>query len=471
MACAELVRNNQKSMYFQWKPGIIEIAFFEKEGKAMKRWRVFLFLCALLVPLRVFAVPADRPSLLFVCAAASEAAYSGALPELLRARLAAAGWQIESYETAGHKGTVGRFFHMVRREEDGQETHLIAFPGTERGSDVWTDLRLGRAVFGGRTPAEFLSMRDAPVTERKDTPLVHRGFLDYTQAALFTDVLSAYGERTAGEVLADELRAHPSAKLYLTGHSLGGAAAILAAARLFDMGAAPEQLIVTTFGTPAVGNGAFARTYAGKFTLYRVVMRGDPMKDLLAAPLGFQQFGERIPWRLAPSTASFPHAMMAYVDAAIRQLYDAHGGDSAYLFLMGRTNRTQGHTVYAAPIETALDPLLMEDAPYMKAVLRDALYVRNARVVFAADGGGLSEEGLLRGLHAHLAAARAAGAAQLIAYRIAGARVRDARVTYRLTLERAVYDMEGNLIAAGSRSARTGTLTPIEAVLYLFAQD
>ena len=113
----------------------------------------------------------------------------------------------------------------------------------------------------------------------------------------------------------------------------------------------------------------------------------------------------------------------------------------------------------------------MEDAPYMKAVLRDALYVRNARVVFAAGGGGLSEEGLLRGLHAHLAAARAAGAAQLIAYRIAGAKERTAHETHRLTLERAVYDMDGNLLAAGARSARTGMLTPIETVLYLFAQD
>ena len=68
-------------------------------------------------------------------------------------------------------------------------------------------------------------------------------------------------------------------------------------------------------------------------------------------------------------------------------------------------------------------------------------------------------------------AARAAGAEQLAAYRIAGAKVRDTRETYRLTLERAVYDMDGNLAAAGSRSALTGSLTPIETVLYLFAQD
>ena len=437
----------------------------------MRVLRLLLFLVLLLFPVRSFAAPSDLLSLYFVCAAASEAAYSGALPELLRTRLVSAGWRVEAYETPGHGGTVGRFFHMVRTASDGTQTHLLAFPGTERGSDVWTDLRFGRAVFGGKSPSEFLEMRSQKITERKDTPLVHRGFLDYCQAALFTDVLPSYGDRTAGEVLADDLRAHPSMRVYLTGHSLGGAAAVLAAARLSDLGVRPEQLIVTTFGAPAVGNAVFARRYEGRFTLHRVVMSGDLMKDLLAAPLGFHQFGERIAWTPGRSVAKFPHAMIVYVDAAIRQLYDAYGGDSAFLFLMGQSNRAAGHTVYMAPIETQLDEILAEDAPYMKAVLRDALHVRNASVVCAACGGGLSEDGLLSGLEDHLAAARAAGAEQLAAYRITGAKVRDMRETYRVTLERGVYDMDGNLIAAGSRSALTGALTPIETVLYLFAQD
>ena len=434
--------------------------------------RFLLFLCVFLAPLRALAAaPSDLPSLYFVCAAASEAAYAGELPELLRTRLMAAGWQIESYETEGNKGTVGRFFHMVRTDEDGIETHLIAFPGTERGSDVWTDLRLGRVPFGGSSPAEFLAVREVPVTERRDMPLVHRGFLDYTQAALFTDALPAYDGCTVGEVIADELRAHPAAKILLTGHSLGGAAAVLAAARLSDLGVSPAQLVVTTFGAPAVGNAAFAERYEGRFTLHRVVMRGAPMKDVLAATLGFQQFGERVPWTPARSVAKFPHAMIVYVDAAIRQLYDAYGGAGAYLFLVGLPNRTEGRTLYALPIETELDEALAEDAPYMTAVLRDALHVRNAAVVCAASGGGLSEDYLLSGLEGHLAAARAAGAEEMVAYRIAGAKIRDAHETYRLTLERAVYDTDGNLIAAGSHSARTGTLTPIETVLYLFAQD
>ena len=429
----------------------------------MKVLHFVILLCVLAFPLRAFAAAPDLPALLFVEAAASEAAYSGELSELLRARLTAAGWEIVGAETVGHRGTVGRFFHMVRRDADGAELHLIAFPGTERGSDVWTDLRMKRAAFGGHSPAEFLAVRDTPKEERGGMPLVHRGFLDYCQAALFTDATE--GE-TAGERLAADLRAHPSEKLYLTGHSLGGAAAILAVARLSDLGVSPDQLIVTTFGAPAVGNEDFVRAYQDRFTLRRVVMRGDPVKDALPSPLGFHHFGERIGWQPARTTAAFPHTMTVYVDAALRRLYDTHDSSGALTFLVGQENRTAGHTVYLAPIEVEVDDALAEDVPYLRAVLRDAQYVRNAATVFApADTSGPLD------VPVQARAARTVGAEQMLAYRISGEKLRDAHETYRLTLERSVYDRDGNLLAAGARSAATGALTPMEVILYLFAQD
>ena len=429
----------------------------------MKVLQLVILLCVLAFPLRAFAAAPDLPALLFVEAAASEAAYSGELSELLRARLTAAGWEIVGAETVGHRGTVGRFFHMVRRDDDGAELHLIAFPGTERGSDIWTDLRMKRAAFGGHSPAEFLAVRDTPKEERGGMPLVHRGFLDYCQAALFTD--AAEGE-TAGERLAADLRAHPSEKLYLTGHSLGGAAAILAAARLSDLGVSPDQLIVTTFGAPAVGNEDFVRTYQERFTLRRVVMRGDPVKDALPSPLGFHHFGERIDWQPARTTAAFPHTMTVYVDTALRRLYDTHDSSGALTFLVGQENRTAGHTVYLAPIEVEVDDALAEDVPYLRAVLRDAQYVRNAATVFApANTSGPLD------VTAQARAARTVGAEQMLVYRISGEKLRDAHETYRLTLERSVYDRDGNLLAAGARSAATGALTPMEVILYLFAQD
>ena len=429
----------------------------------MKVLHFVILLCVLVFPLCAFAAAPDLPALLFVEAAASEAAYSGELSELLRARLVAAGWEIVGAETVGHRGTVGRFFHMVRRDADGAELHLIAFPGTERGSDVWTDLRMKRAAFGGHAPAEFLAVRDTPKKEGGGMPLVHRGFLDYCQAALFTD--AAEGE-TAGERLAADLRAHPSEKLYLTGHSLGGAAAILAAARLSDLGVSPDQLIVTTFGAPAVGNEDFVRTYQDRFTLRRVVMRGDPVKDALPSPLGFHHFGERIDWQPARTTAAFPHTMTVYVDAALRRLYDTHDSSGALTLLVGQENRTAGHTVYLTPIVVEVDDALAEDVPYLRAVLRDAQYVRNAATVFApADTSGPLD------VTTQARAARTVGAEQMLVYQISGEKLRDAHETYRLTLERSVYDRDGNLLAAGACSAATGALTPMEVILYLFAQD
>ena len=55
----------------------------------MKVLHFVILLCVLAFPLRAFAAAPDLPALLFVEAAASEAAYSGELSELLRARLSA----------------------------------------------------------------------------------------------------------------------------------------------------------------------------------------------------------------------------------------------------------------------------------------------------------------------------------------------------------------------------------------------
>ena len=95
----------------------------------MKVLQLVILLCVLAFPLRAFAAAPDLPALLFVEAAASEAAYSEELSELLRARLVAAGWEIVGAETVGHRGTVGRFFHMVRRDADGADCISSLFPG------------------------------------------------------------------------------------------------------------------------------------------------------------------------------------------------------------------------------------------------------------------------------------------------------------------------------------------------------
>ena len=55
-----------------------------------------------------------------------------------------------------------------------------------------------------------------------------------------------------------------AAQIYCTGHSLGGALALLAAydiSRAMEWVSKPTKVICYTFGAPRVGNHAFAHTY------------------------------------------------------------------------------------------------------------------------------------------------------------------------------------------------------------------
>jgi triacylglycerol lipase len=104
------------------------------------------------------------------------------------------------------------------------------------------------------------------------TILVHQGFK--------TALDSLWGAVTA---LIRDSRTRSAAKpLFVTGHSLGGALATLASARLLRMGIGPTA--VYTYGSPRVGNVGFFDAY--QCVNYRVVNRMDivphvPLQDIL----------------------------------------------------------------------------------------------------------------------------------------------------------------------------------------------
>jgi pimeloyl-ACP methyl ester carboxylesterase len=106
---------------------------------------------------------------------------------------------------------------------------------------------------------------------------VHQGF-------------SSVLRRTWGQVekLLDEAADKP---LFLTGHSMGGALAILTACRLAKMGRPP--VAVYTFGSPRVGDRVFCSGY--KLPTYRVVNRLDLVPEM---PLASMK-------RLLPATPRF----------------------------------------------------------------------------------------------------------------------------------------------------------------------
>ena len=418
-------------------------------------WRklVLLPLLFLLFFGRVEAREIDRAELNLATALISMSSYSAELNMLAREWLADLGWQIDIHEYATALAD-GRVHILARQFPDGEQIYVLAFPGTERKQDAIVDLRVTRVPFGGTTPAEFNAVAAAVENKSGANPLVHKGFHDYTQAALFSEKLPDFGNMTLGEVIARDLHTHSAYTLYLTGHSLGGAAATLAAARLSDMGVGPQQLRVITFGAPAVGNTAFARAYENRMQLTRITMEGDPVKAALQSLSGsYAQFGEKVVW--SSHLERFPHDMTLYLDEALRHYYQERQGDENGPSLISGTAEQAKGPVYVAPLQFDLGDMLLDDKPYMQQVVQGILRASYQPLVFGKEG----EDPFLT--------ARQQGAKFILVERFRGKRIKNEQANFRLVLEEEIYDGQGNLLTFQSYSMTASTLTPLEAVGYL----
>ena len=414
----------------------------------------------LLCPARAMAATGEQ-ELELLSSLVAMASYSDELSLLAREWLAETGWEFQSQTTATSLAQ-GRYHLVTKEMPDGHRAVLLAFPGTENAKDAKVDLRTRSVPFGGSSVEEF---RDVAQQDRHATsyPLVHKGFDDYTMTALFhkpVDLAGSGACETMGEHLAQELRAHPTEVLYLTGHSLGGAAAILTAARLSDMGVRPEQLRVITFGSPAVGNAAFARYYEKRMRLTRIVMDGDPVAAALQS-LGtrYVQFGERVVWKQDRSSARFEHAMVVYLDRALRLYFsEDEVGDGD--MLESRPLAARGGIFVAVP-QLDLDPLVAGDDTADIRILQGAWQARYAPCTVQSDGQRGADMDVL------IAEARAAQCRYAVRQHISVKRSRDEADTVRVVLETSVYDAQGTFITVVSKSTTDRRMTPLEAVAYL----
>jgi len=85
---------------------------------------------------------------------------------------------------------------------------------------------------------------------------------------------------------------HRTAKIYITGHSLGGALAVVSSSDIKDtFGVVTEVL---TFGQPRVGNSEFASWFGGSFTHVRVVHYGDLVPHVPPQASSFLHSGTEI---------------------------------------------------------------------------------------------------------------------------------------------------------------------------------
>lgn len=189
--------------------------------------------------------------------------------------------------------------HGLERERDGDRPHeptiVLAFRGTYSITNTVVDL--------STIPQEYVPY-PAPDdgdgdSDGKDKPehrcancTVHAGFLA--------------SWRNARELVLPHLKAvrdkHPSYPVHIIGHSLGGAVAALAALEL-RLSLGWEDVTVTTFGEPLVGNSGFVAYLDAAFSLdkddgydpdleerpyRRVTHAGDPVPSLPLEEWGFR---------------------------------------------------------------------------------------------------------------------------------------------------------------------------------------
>lgn len=381
----------------------------------------------------------------YLCGWVALASYSDRVGEVAREELAANDFVMLPIREEDKRTTAS--YYLLRREESTGPLYLLSVTGTKDWKDIKLDLSLHKVPFAGYTPAEF--QREA---DRKDAtssePLVHSGFNAYAQTAFFT---LKEENSTIGEQLRDELLADPQARLCLTGHSLGGAVAVLLAGRLSDMGVPPEQLSVITFGAPAVGNKAFAQKYES-MAVHRVVMAGDPVGAAVQTiDSDYAQFGEVT--RLTPARGQhrFSHAMVSYVDALLRR----HFEEADEAAVNGTGDDDEFPQVYLSA-EFSLPENFAADLPVWRRATA-SLTARQLPGVVMGEAVTLAQA---------REKARAMGCTYVLWQSYDMKRERERKNGYQVTLQEGLFDLDGRLLSGQGFTTSTASMTPLLAALY-----
>lgn len=415
----------------------------------------------------------SHPPLEYLCSLISLASYSDRIGLVARESLADNGWVLQPYREDTKKIAAKYYFMKNDQPLIGRGArYLISVTGTSDLKDVKADLSMRKVPFAGHTPDEFQKeMKRSSMNHTE--PLVHGGFANYTQTAFFS---SHEDGKTFGEEIVELLANEPDARLCITGHSLGGAVAVLFAARLMDMGVPTKQLDVVTFGAPAVGNRAFADAYSD-MQLMRIAMTGDPIHAVLqSVDTSYAQFGSVQHWHRPRGSERFQHDMTGYADVALRRYYDfvtkkrremerfqedgvPYEGDA----MRSRTSvdENNGTLLFA---DYALDDAIIDDLPYMRLSAFDILQreipgLVSARTSFSSLPGDNKVAEAIR-------QAKELGCRYVLIQKYTSERIRDKRTGYKISLEEGLYDVTGNPLSIQGFTTNTDTMTPILAALY-----
>ena len=383
----------------------------------------------------------EETEIRMVCAICSMGAYSDKESQLMRSMVTERGWQIETLSQKNNRANAKAY--LVSKGN----TKILTIAGTESWKDIEVDFRVGRVRLN---EDESIDPKEKIAS---DEIFLHRGFRDYTDLVL--------GDGLA-ERLVNSLNQNPYETLYLTGHSLGGAVATIAAIRLTDAGIPKNQLKVITFAAPAVGSQALANAYKDKIDLTRVLMKGDVIKKSLHK-LGYVQFGKVLEYeRTNASSKHFKHLMSVYLDCAIRDYLNA-GGNFRY-----EVQNKIYAPIYVAPILVVKDSLPLSDEEIIFNTLNDGLMNHFGDLTFAAEKSlEIKEDNNFDDNFSEFVTAAKENNCKYVLIRILKSKkIRDTLTGgRRVTLEEIILDENGLTLSMHTSGASTKKLTIFEAVL------
>ena len=158
----------------------------------------------------------------------------------------------------------------------------IGFRGSETGTNLQTDLHMKLSNLDWNNDEVALRPKNIPTAAK-----IHAGFeIVYRDQRL---------------IIMSELHKisleYPDYPIYFTGHSLGGALAIIAAVDFFDTYGMQDRINVITYGQPKTGDKTWCNyieslPFSSRY--FRVLKLGDPIPHLPSKILGYADCGNLV---------------------------------------------------------------------------------------------------------------------------------------------------------------------------------
>lgn len=173
---------------------------------------------------------------------------------------------------------------------EGHDRIILAFKGTSSTQNIVTDINVRLLSLSHLFDDENLE------SDLSNVPLnVHKASRTFRRAKIHAGFAAAYGTVQQGlRKVTRALLQEKTRPIFLTGHSLGGALATLSSLDLLLSENIPgHRLLVSTFGSPKVGNNAFQELYDYLIpTHWRVVAGGDLISRI--PKIGYRHVGRKV---------------------------------------------------------------------------------------------------------------------------------------------------------------------------------